>query len=85
MRLHTLPSYELAIDMGAHYIELDLHRTKDNELVILHNDSIELNGTEMDIDTITSNTLSAFKPAEEFNQSNQTYASNSFASLRILS
>ncbi|REB08634.1 hypothetical protein DVB69_05740 [Sporosarcina sp. BI001-red] len=80
---HTFPSYELAIEMGAHYIELDLHRTKDGKLVVLHNDSIELNGSELEIDEITSDTLSAFKPAEEFNQPTNQFASQRFASLRV--
>lgn len=80
---HTFPSYELAIDMGAHYIELDLQRTKDGKLIVLHNDSIELNGNEMEIEEITSDTLGAFKPAEEFNQPTNQFASQRFASLRV--
>lgn len=80
---HTFPSYELAIDMGAHYIELDLQRTKDGKLIVLHNDSIELNGNEMEIEEITSDTLGAFKPAEEFNQPSNQFASQRFASLRV--
>lgn len=80
---HTFASYELAIEMGAHYIELDLHRTKDGKLVVLHNDSIELNGHEVEIDEITSDVLSAFTPAEEFNQPTNRYASQKFSSLRV--
>lgn len=80
---HTFPSYELAIDMGAHYIELDLHRTKDGKLVVLHNDSIEMNGSELEIDEITADTLSAFKPADEFNQPTNEFASQRFSSLRV--
>ncbi|MGN7408032.1 glycerophosphodiester phosphodiesterase family protein [Sporosarcina sp. SAFN-010] len=80
---HTFPSYELAIEMGAHYIELDLHRTKDGKLVVLHNDSIELNGSELEIDEITTDTLSAFKPADEFNRPDNEFASLRFSSLRV--
>ncbi|WP_025785774.1 glycerophosphodiester phosphodiesterase family protein [Sporosarcina sp. D27] len=80
---HTFPSYELAIEMGAHYIELDLHRTKDGKLVVLHNDSIELNGSELEIDEITTDTLSAFKPADEFNRPDNKFASQRFTSLRV--
>ena len=36
---HTLAAYELAVQMGSDYIELDLHMTKDGKLVALH-DSI---------------------------------------------
>ena len=40
---HTLPSYRLALELGADYIEPDLVATQDNVLVALH--SIDLNVT----------------------------------------
>lgn len=39
---HSLLSYELAVQMQADYIELDLHMTSDQELVSLHDGFIEL-------------------------------------------
>ena len=40
---HTLPAYELAIDMGADFIEPDLVVTKDGQLVVRHEN--EISGT----------------------------------------
>src|SRR6478736_348426 len=37
---HTLGSYQLAIDMGADYIEPDLVSTKDHQLVVRHEPNI---------------------------------------------
>src|SRR3954453_10990993 len=37
---HTLASYELAIEMGADYIEPDLVSTKDHQLVVRHENDI---------------------------------------------
>ncbi|WP_052736181.1 glycerophosphodiester phosphodiesterase family protein [Aquincola tertiaricarbonis] len=37
---HTLAAYELAIKMGADYIEPDLQLTKDGQLVALHDDTL---------------------------------------------
>jgi glycerophosphoryl diester phosphodiesterase len=33
---NTAPAYELAIEMGADMIEIDLHRTRDGEIVVAH-------------------------------------------------
>src|SRR5947207_2412293 len=32
---NTLESFELAFDLGAHMIELDVHRTRDGKLVVI--------------------------------------------------
>lgn len=37
---HTLAAYELAVQMGADYIEPDLHLTRDGVLVALHDDTL---------------------------------------------
>ncbi len=37
----TRPAYELALKMGADYLELDLQRTKDGVLIALHDDTLE--------------------------------------------
>jgi len=39
--MNTIPSFELALVMGAHGIEFDVRRTKDGVLVLLHNDTID--------------------------------------------
>ncbi len=38
---NTLASYDLAEEMEADYIELDIHLTKDGEIVIMHDEDVE--------------------------------------------
>ena len=37
----TMPAYQLARDLGADYLEMDIQRTKDGALVAIHDDSPE--------------------------------------------
>jgi glycerophosphoryl diester phosphodiesterase len=45
--MNTLPAFELAMQQGAHGIELDVHRSKDGHVVIMHDFTIDhtTNGT----------------------------------------
>jgi glycerophosphoryl diester phosphodiesterase len=38
---HTLASYDLALELGADFIEQDLQMTKDGVLVVLHDDTLD--------------------------------------------
>jgi glycerophosphoryl diester phosphodiesterase len=38
---HTIPAYDLALEQGADYIEIDLQMTKDGVLVALHDDTLD--------------------------------------------
>ncbi|MBA2783722.1 MAG: glycerophosphodiester phosphodiesterase, partial [Rubrobacteraceae bacterium] len=38
---HTIPAYDLALQMGADYIEQDLQLTKDGVLVAMHDDTLD--------------------------------------------
>lgn len=38
---NTLPAFEKAIEMGADGIELDIHKTKDGQLVVIHDERID--------------------------------------------
>ena len=38
---NTLPAFEKAIEMGADGIELDIHKTKDGQLVVIHDEKID--------------------------------------------
>jgi glycerophosphoryl diester phosphodiesterase len=38
---HTIPAYDLALQLGADYIEQDLQMTKDGVLVALHDDTLD--------------------------------------------
>jgi glycerophosphoryl diester phosphodiesterase len=37
---NTLPAYELAIELGADMIEVDLHRTRDGAIVVTHDEEL---------------------------------------------
>jgi glycerophosphoryl diester phosphodiesterase len=39
--MNTLPSFELALEQGADGVELDVRLTRDGEMVILHNDTVD--------------------------------------------
>ena len=38
---HTIPSYDLALQMGADYIEQDLQMTRDGVLVVIHDETLD--------------------------------------------
>ncbi|MDX8342404.1 glycerophosphodiester phosphodiesterase [Rossellomorea sp. YZS02] len=38
---NTMASYDLAVDMKADYIEIDVQRSKDGELVVIHDTSVD--------------------------------------------
>jgi glycerophosphoryl diester phosphodiesterase len=38
---HTISAYDLAVEMGAHFIEPDLQMTRDGVLVVLHDDTLD--------------------------------------------
>ncbi|MGG0669528.1 glycerophosphodiester phosphodiesterase family protein [Lederbergia citrisecunda] len=38
---NTMPSFELADDLNADYVELDVHMTKDGELIVMHDDDVK--------------------------------------------
>src|SRR5919112_4683734 len=40
-REHTIPSYDLALEQGADYAEIDLQMTKDGVLVAMHDDTLD--------------------------------------------
>ena len=38
---NTIPAFEKAVEMGADGIELDIHKTKDGQLVVIHDEKID--------------------------------------------
>lgn len=48
---NTMTAFEKAIEIGADYLELDVHRTKDDSLVVIHDKSI----ARVSCDSLTSN------------------------------
>ncbi len=57
--MNTIPAFELAHKQGADGIELDVHRTKDGKIVILHDFSVE--GTTNGTGDIADMTLAELK------------------------
>ena len=39
--MNTLPAYELAVTQGADGIELDVHLTKDKQIIIVHDETVD--------------------------------------------
>jgi glycerophosphoryl diester phosphodiesterase len=39
--MNTLPSFELAVEQGADGVELDVHRTKDGHIVVVHDFTVD--------------------------------------------
>jgi glycerophosphoryl diester phosphodiesterase len=81
---HTLPSYELAIAMGADYLELDLHMTKDKHLVALHDRHVILDDKEYVVADLTFDELERFSPGRIYNEQYPDLAQDSFESLSVL-
>src|SRR5690606_16788217 len=38
---NTLPSFELAEDLNADYVELDVHLTGDGQMIVMHDDDVK--------------------------------------------
>jgi glycerophosphoryl diester phosphodiesterase len=59
----TMAAFRAAIDLGAHMIECDIHRTRDHHLVMLHDDTVDRttsgSGRVRDIDLATLRGLDA--------------------------
>lgn len=56
---NTIAAFDLAIEMGARHIELDVHVTQDNHVVVIHDDTVDR--TTSGAGPVTSYTLAALK------------------------
>ncbi len=81
---HSLLAYELAVDMDANYIELDLHMTKDHKLVVIHDSEIILKDKEQAVAQLTLEELKAFSPGNNFNELHPELASSTYQTLSVL-
>ena len=81
---HTLAAYEMAVQMDADYIELDLQLTKDGKLVALHDAVISFQDADRTVADITFDELKLYSPGEEFNVENPRYASVAYEDLRVV-
>ncbi|MGV2939722.1 glycerophosphodiester phosphodiesterase [Mesobacillus sp. LC4] len=68
---HTLPAYDLAVNAGADYIEIDLQITKDGELIALHDEEVDrtTNGSGL----AATQTLDEIKTLEAGSWFNEQY------------
>ncbi|WP_136247105.1 glycerophosphodiester phosphodiesterase [Halomonas borealis] len=82
---HTWPSYEKAREMGADYLELDLHMSADGELMVIHDDTLDrtTDGTGQ----VKAHTLAELKALDVggwFNQAHPERADEAFTGARML-
>ncbi|WP_414704199.1 glycerophosphodiester phosphodiesterase [Pseudomonas sp. UBA1879] len=89
----TVPSYTLARELGADYLEMDIQRTKDGVLIALHDDTLERTTNVAEVypdrakDPLSSFTLEEIKRLDAgswFNKAHPDRARASYAGLKIL-
>lgn len=86
---HTIPSYDLALEMGAYYIEQDLQLTKDGVLIVMHDETLDRTArgpAENCTGLVRDKTLAQIKTCDVgswFNEAYPEYASPSYAGLKI--
>ena len=81
---HTLAAYDMAMQMGTDYIEIDLQRTKDGQLVALHDAELAFPTAEQAVADVTLDELKLYFPGEIFNEMNPDYASPAYKQLHVL-
>jgi glycerophosphoryl diester phosphodiesterase len=90
---HTIPAYDLALKMGADYIEQDLQMTKDGVLVVLHDETLDRTARPTAesqpgdcTGPVREKTLAQIKTCDVgswFNDANPQYADPDYVGLRI--
>ncbi len=78
---HTFPSYDLALRLGADYIEQDLQLTKDGVLVILHDETLDRTARgpkENCTGEVSSKTLAQIKTSSSVGIASPTYSSRAY-------
>ena len=81
---HTMAAYNLAIQMGADYIELDLQMTKDGKLVVLHDTVVLLEDKEHAVADVTLSDLQKSYTPREPKKIELVDASYSMPDLRVM-
>jgi len=89
----TAPAYLVARELGADYLELDLQRTKDGQLIALHDDTLERTTdvakrfperAKAPVSQFTLAELKSLDAGSWFNQAHPDRARPAFAGLKIL-
>ncbi|MEK7287388.1 MAG: glycerophosphodiester phosphodiesterase family protein [Elusimicrobiota bacterium] len=66
---NTLAAFKLALDMGARFIELDVHQTKDGQVVVIHDDNLKrFGGVNKKINNLTLEEISKVSVKEPFDR-----------------
>ena len=81
---HTLTAYEMAVQMGADYIEIDLQMTKDGKLVALHDSIVTLRNVQQAVADVTFNEIQLHSPERAFEKDHLAYTLPNFDDLRIV-
>ena len=81
---HTLTAYEMAVQMGADYIEIDLQMTKDGKLVALHDSIVTLHDVQQAVADVTFNEIQLHSPGSAFEKDHLAYTLPNFDDLRIV-
>jgi glycerophosphoryl diester phosphodiesterase len=81
---HTLKAYELAIEQGSTYLEIDLQMTRDGTLITLHDESVErtTNGSGL-AKQLTLEQIKKLDAGSSFNRSNPERAKAAYEGLQI--
>ncbi|MDQ0215282.1 glycerophosphoryl diester phosphodiesterase [Oikeobacillus pervagus] len=81
---HTIPSYELAKEQGADYLEIDLQMTADGELVAMHDEKVDrtTNGKGF-VRSYTLHELKQLDAGSWFNQQYPKQAKREYIDLKV--
>ncbi len=88
---NTLAAFDLALSLGAHYLELDVHMSRDGVLVVVHDPTLDRTArgpAAVSTGLIRSRTfdeLSHLEFGSWFNEAFTRYRREEYAGLRILS
>ncbi|WP_256758280.1 glycerophosphodiester phosphodiesterase [Cohnella sp. WQ 127256] len=76
----TLSAYRLGVRMQADYIEIDLQETKDGELIVMHDETVNrtTNGSGR-VKNMTLDEIKVLDAGSRFNQEYQIYAREEYA------
>lgn len=81
---HTLSSYEMAIQMGADYIEIDLQMTKDGKLVAMHDRVVTFHNAQQAVTDVTFDEIQLHSPEKAFEKNHLEYTLPHYDDLRIV-
>ncbi len=82
---HTWPAYEQAREMGADYLELDLHMSADGELMVIHDETLDR--TTDGTGPVKAHTLAELKALDAgswFNEAHPERADAAYAGAELL-